>query len=43
LEVAIPGLPHERAVELVEKTHQVCPYSNAVQGNIDVDLKVTNN
>jgi lipoyl-dependent peroxiredoxin len=43
LEVAIPGLPHERAVELVEKTHQVCPYSNAVRGNIDVDLKVTTN
>jgi organic hydroperoxide reductase OsmC/OhrA len=25
---------------LVEKTHQVCPYSNATRGNIDVTLTV---
>ncbi|MFT4267107.1 MAG: organic hydroperoxide resistance protein [Xenophilus sp.] len=40
LRIAVPGL--ERAVleSLVEKAHQVCPYSNATRGNIDVTLTV---
>jgi len=29
-----------QAQELVEKAHQVCPYSNATRGNIDVELVV---
>ena len=33
-------LPQEQAVELVNTAHQVCPYSNAVKGNIDVALNV---
>jgi len=41
LEVVIPDLPHDQAQELVEKAHQVCPYSNATRGNIEVTLKVT--
>ena len=41
LEVVIPELPHDQAQELVEQAHQVCPYSNATRGNIDVHLKVT--
>ena len=40
LEVVIPDLPHEQAVELVEKAHLVCPYSNATRGNIEVTLTV---
>jgi Ohr subfamily peroxiredoxin len=40
LEVVIPDLPHEQAVGLVEQAHQVCPYSNATRGNIEVTLKV---
>ncbi len=28
------------AKDLVEKAHQVCPYSNATRGNIDVALSV---
>jgi lipoyl-dependent peroxiredoxin len=28
----------EQAVELVRLAHQVCPYSNATRGNIDVTL-----
>lgn len=40
LEVSIPGLDKAQAEELVEKAHQVCPYSNATRGNIDVDLSV---
>jgi osmotically inducible protein OsmC len=40
LQVAIPGMEHELARELVEKAHQVCPYSNATRGNIVVALTV---
>ena len=37
LEVTLPSVddPNE-AVELVRAAHQVCPYSNATRGNIDV-------
>jgi len=38
LEVTIPDLPREEAQALLEATHQVCPYSNAVRGNVDVEL-----
>ncbi|EWC61568.1 Organic hydroperoxide resistance protein [Actinokineospora spheciospongiae] len=40
LEVTIPGLDRDTAQDLVEKAHQVCPYSNATRGNIDVQLTV---
>jgi len=40
LDVAIPGLEHDAAVALVEKAHQVCPYSNATRNNVDVKLTV---
>ncbi|MBF6210292.1 organic hydroperoxide resistance protein [Nocardia puris] len=40
LTVDLPGLEHDAARELVEAAHQVCPYSNATRGNIDVDLVV---
>lgn len=33
-------LPQEQAEKLVKTAHQVCPYSNAVRGNIDVALTV---
>ncbi|WP_018690978.1 organic hydroperoxide resistance protein [Algicola sagamiensis] len=33
-------LPDEQALSLVKTAHQVCPYSNAVRGNIDVVLTV---
>ena len=36
LAIALPGLAHADAEALVEKAHQVCPYSNATRGNIDV-------
>lgn len=31
-------LPMEQALELTRTAHQVCPYSNAVRGNIDVQV-----
>ncbi|MBG6180147.1 organic hydroperoxide resistance protein [Arthrobacter sp. CAN_A1] len=41
LEVVVPGLSQEDAQALADKAHQVCPYSNAVQGNIDVKVLVS--
>ena len=38
LTVSLPGLDREAAQKLVETAHQVCPYSNATRGNIDVKL-----
>ena len=40
LDVHAPNLDHETALALVEKAHQVCPYSNATRGNIEVTLQV---
>jgi Ohr subfamily peroxiredoxin len=40
LRIAIPGLPRDKAKELVDKAHIVCPYSNATRGNIDVSLVI---
>lgn len=41
LDVSLPGLDQSVAQELVEAAHQVCPYSNATRGNIDVRLNVS--
>jgi Ohr subfamily peroxiredoxin len=43
LAVNIPEVSLEEAQELAEQAHQVCPYSNATRGNIEVKLSVTNN
>ena len=40
LEINLPGLEQTAAQELVDKAHQVCPYSNATRGNVDVRLHV---
>lgn len=40
LEVEVPGVDKDKAQELVNKAHQVCPYSNATRNNIDVELVV---
>lgn len=36
LTVTVPGLDKDTVETLVEKAHQVCPYSNATRGNIDM-------
>jgi osmotically inducible protein OsmC len=41
IDVTIPGLERDRAEGLVRAAHEVCPYSNATRGNVDVVLKVT--
>ncbi len=39
LDVTLPGISDAAAaVEVVKAAHQVCPYSNATRGNIDVTL-----
>mgnify|MGYP002403828990 CR=1 FL=1 len=40
LEVALPGLDRAEAEALVHEAHEVCPYSNATRGNVDVQLSV---
>jgi organic hydroperoxide reductase OsmC/OhrA len=40
LRVEIPGLPPEEARAVVDRADRVCPYSNAVRGNITVTHEV---
>jgi Ohr subfamily peroxiredoxin len=40
LKVSLPGMERAAAEALVQAAHQVCPYSNATRGNIDVTLTV---
>ena len=41
LKVTIPGLEPAQVRELTEAAHQVCPYSNATRGNIEVTLETS--
>ena len=36
----LPGIDRAIAEQLVAAAHQICPYSNATRGNIDVDLEI---
>ena len=38
LDVSLPGMDRVAAQDLLEAAHQVCPYSNATRGNIDVTI-----
>lgn len=40
LKISLPGIERAAAEALVAKAHEVCPYSNATRGNIDVTLTV---
>lgn len=42
LAVNIPEVSLEIAKNLAEEAHQVCPYSNATRGNIEVKIAVSN-
>lgn len=39
LTISDHGLDQAVIDDLIEKAHQVCPYSNATRGNVDVALK----
>jgi Ohr subfamily peroxiredoxin len=40
LNISLPGVEPAAARALVDAAHQVCPYSNATRGNIDVTLNI---
>ncbi|MBN8970645.1 MAG: organic hydroperoxide resistance protein [Rhizobiales bacterium] len=40
LNVSLPGLPRETAQAIADGAHQICPYSKATRGNIDVTITV---
>jgi len=40
LDVNLPGLDREVAREIVDAAHQICPYSKATRGNIDVEINL---
>jgi osmotically inducible protein OsmC len=41
LEANVPDVDQQTANALVAKAHQVCPYSNATRGNVEVSLTTT--
>ncbi|MBK7058983.1 MAG: organic hydroperoxide resistance protein [Rubrivivax sp.] len=38
--ISVPGMDRAASEALVKAAHEVCPYSNATRGNIDVSLTV---
>ena len=38
MKVSLPGMDRDAAQKLIDAAHQVCPYSNATRGNIDVNI-----
>ncbi len=40
IEAELPGLPEAQAKEILEAAHQLCPYSNATRGNVEVELNL---
>ncbi|HSV80659.1 MAG TPA: organic hydroperoxide resistance protein [Ramlibacter sp.] len=40
LNVSLPGMDREAAQQLLHAAHQVCPYSNATRGNVDVQINL---
>jgi len=40
LNVSLPGLSRDVAQELVNEAHKTCPYSKAITGNVDVEIKL---
>ncbi len=40
LNVSLPGVDHETAQSIVDAAHQLCPYSKATRGNIDVQVNL---
>ena len=41
MDVSIAGVDQAAAEEIVQAAHAICPYSNAIKGNIDVAITVT--
>jgi len=41
LAITIAGVDQKKAEDLVEAAHKICPYSNAIRGNVDVKTTVS--
>ena len=41
LAVTMAGIDRQTAERLVQAAHAICPYSNAMRGNVDVSISVT--
>ena len=41
LAVTVVGIDQKKAEELVQSAHKICPYSNAIRGNVDVAISVS--
>jgi Ohr subfamily peroxiredoxin len=41
LAVTVTGVDQKKAEELVESAHKICPYSNAIRGNVEVGTTVS--
>jgi osmotically inducible protein OsmC len=41
LAVTVAGIDQKKAEELVQSAHKICPYSNAIRGNVDVAISVS--
>jgi lipoyl-dependent peroxiredoxin len=41
IEAELPGIEPDQARALLDSAHQVCPYSNATRGNVEVTLTLT--
>ena len=41
LAVTIAGIDQQTAERLVQDAHTICPYSNAIRGNVDVAISVS--
>jgi lipoyl-dependent peroxiredoxin len=41
LAITIAGVDQKKAEELAESAHKICPYSNAIRGNVDVKTTVS--
>lgn len=40
LNIDLPGVERDVAQQLVDAAHQTCPYSKAIRGNVDVEIRV---
>src|SRR5262245_59036748 len=40
LNISLPGVDRDTAQGLIEEAHEICPYSKATRGNIDVSISL---
>ena len=40
MKISVPGMDRAQLEALVKTAHEVCPYSNATRGNVDVSLTI---